>query len=261
MAKSKTSSSQAKTTAHRTIELPKRRWYNPRTWRRNLPLPPRKKISNVRQLVKTTFSMLKSEWRTFAGISIVYGFGVLIFVRSFSISSSAVESVASKQGFMGKLGGTVSQIANLLNDANIDRVAQYEIYGAIGIGILALASFVYGFRKKIFKTPYQRELDKIYRYHDGIIVRASRPTDLSGKRIVAVKSFDDMLNLEEELKLPIVAASVSAEATQFMIIRDDVVYAYILGKLPAPHHGRSLEEIAATVRTDSPKPKPPRKIQ
>jgi hypothetical protein len=67
-----------------------------------------------------------------------------------------------------------------------------------------------------------------------------------------------MLNLEEELKLPIVAAAVSAEATQFMIIRDDVVYVYTLGKLPTKNHGRSLEEIAANVRTTSETPKPPK---
>lgn len=150
------------------------------------------------------------------------------------------------------------QVVPKTAQASIDRIAQYEQYGAIGVGVLALAAFVYGFRKKIFKTPYQRELDKIYRYHDGIIVRASRPADLSGKRILAVKSFDDMLNLEEELKLPIVAAAVSAEATQFMIIRDDVVYVYTLGKLPTKNHGRSLEEIAATVRTAPEVSKPPK---
>lgn len=153
------------------------------------------------------------------------------------------------------------QVVAKTAQASVDQWAQYERYAAGGVALLAMAAFVYGLRKKIFKTPYQRELDKIYRYHDGIIVQASRLADLSGKRIVALKSFDDMLNLEEELKLPIVAANVSAEATQFMIIRDDVVYVYTLGKLPPAHHGRSLEEIAATVRTDSPRPKPLRKIQ
>lgn len=153
------------------------------------------------------------------------------------------------------------QVVPKAAQASIDRFAQYEQYAAIGVGVLALVAFAYGFRKKIFKTPYQRELDKIYRYHDGIIVRASRPADLSGKRVVAVKSFDDMLNLEEELKLPIVAAAVSAEATQFMIIRDDVVYVYTLGKLPTTAHGRSLEEIAATVRTEPQAPKPPRPLK
>lgn len=150
------------------------------------------------------------------------------------------------------------QVVAKAAQADIDRLAQYEWYGAAAVSVLALASFVYGFRKKIFKTPYQRELDKIYRYHDGIIVRANRPTDLSGKRVVSVKSFDDMLNLEEELKLPIVAASVGLEATQFMIISDDVVYVYTLGRLPSQNKGRSLEDIAAKVQVSAAPPKPPR---
>lgn len=170
------------------------------------------------------------------------------------------------------------QIVTMAAQEGIDKWTQYELYGAIGLGALAVASFIFGLRKRIFKTPYQRELDKIYRYHEGIIVRASRAADLSGKRVMSVKSFDDMLNLEEELKLPIVAASVSATATQFMIIRDDVVYVYTLGKLPPARHGRSLEEIAEAVKSDtdnveleptveeqSPQPsrppKPPRRIQ
>lgn len=145
---------------------------------------------------------------------------------------------------------------------NVDKQAQYETYGVIALGGLALAAFVYGFRRQIFKTPYQRELDKIYRYHDGIIVHASRPPDLAGKRIVTMKSFDDMLNLEEELKLPIVAASVGVAATQFIIIRDDVAYMYLLGHLPV-RRGTSLEQIEASVghKLETRPAQHPRKIQ
>lgn len=54
---------------------------------------------------------------------------------------------------------------------------------------------------------------------------------MSGKRIVAVKSFDDILNLEEEVKAPIVSSEAGEHATRFMIIKDDVVYMYLLGSL------------------------------
>lgn len=141
------------------------------------------------------------------------------------------------------------QVVTAAAQTGNDRRDQYENYGAIALGLLATASFIYGFRRQIFKTPYQRELDKIYRYHEGIIVRASRQTDMTGKHVVVVKSFDDMLNLEEELKLPIVATALNAEATRFTIIRDDVVYAYTLGRTPVTTHGRSLEEISDTVTT------------
>ncbi len=157
------------------------------------------------------------------------------------------------------------QVVTASAQTQVDKQAQYETYGAILLGGLALAALTYGFRRQIFKTPYQRELDKIYRYHDGIIVRASRRADLTGKHVVPVKSFDDMLNLEEELKLPIVATALSAEATRFTIIRDDVVYAFTLGRVHAKNE-TSLEQIEETLTQklgDTPsKPRPTRpKIQ
>ena len=86
----------------------------------------------------------------------------------------------------------------------------------------------YGLRKRIFKTSYQRELDKIYRYHDGIIVRTKHPVDISDDKIVPMRSFDDMLNLEEELKTPIIANEISNSSTEFMIIKSGVVYRYVI---------------------------------
>jgi hypothetical protein len=110
-----------------------------------------------------------------------------------------------------------------------DILAKYEFNVAIGVALVGFIAVIYGFRKQIFKSPYQRELERIYRYHDGIIVRASRPANLANKNIVAVQSFDDILNIEEEIKAPIIASPVGENATQFLIARDDIVYVYTLG--------------------------------
>lgn len=104
-----------------------------------------------------------------------------------------------------------------------------EILGGV-LAFLGIVSLIYGLRRQIFKSSYQRELDRIYRYHDGIIIRANKPADIDDKKAVSVQSFDDMLNLEEELKVPIVASPAGSEAMHFVIIRDDVVYVYTLGK-------------------------------
>lgn len=114
-----------------------------------------------------------------------------------------------------------------------DILSRYEIVIAVVFGLAGLASMVYGFRRQIFKSPYQRELEKIYRYHDGLIIRASRPANLANKNIVAVESFNDILNIEEEIKAPIIASPAGPSATQFLITRDDVVYVYTLGELSA----------------------------
>ncbi len=111
------------------------------------------------------------------------------------------------------------------NIRNIERTAA-AVVGLLGAGLL-----VYSLRRQIFKSAYHRELDRIYRYHDGIIIRASKPVDLTGKHVVAVESFDDMLNLEEEMKTPIVASQVSAEATRFTILSGNDAYAYTLGEV------------------------------
>lgn len=115
------------------------------------------------------------------------------------------------------------------------------------VALVGLVLLIYGFRAQIFKTPYHRELDRIFRYHDGIIIRASKPANLQNKNVVDVQSFDDILNLEEEMQAPIVAAPAGAEATQFIILRDDVAYVYTLGKPlleaePIEEVGLSMDE-------------------
>ncbi len=143
------------------------------------------------------------------------------------------------------------QIVTASIQTGVDRQSQYETYGALALGVLSLVSFVYGLRKQIFKTPYQRELEKIYRYHDGIIIRAAHQADLSKKSIVQVKSFEDMLNLEEELKSPIVSSPAGLDATRFTIIYSDVAYQYTLGKI-TPDNAKTLEEIQASLGDDLP---------
>lgn len=130
-------------------------------------------------------------------------------------------------------------------------------YIEIAAGAIALAGLlllVYGFRSQIFKTPYQRELDRIFRYHDGIIIRASKPAKLQGKNVVSVQSFDDILNLEEEMKTPIIAAPAGAEATNFIIHRDDIAYVYTLGKPLLEQE--SIDDVDLSTMTESEETKP-----
>lgn len=122
------------------------------------------------------------------------------------------------------------QVASQQEKQGEDNYRQYELIAAGVLAILGLAGIVYGLRKQIFKSAYQRELEKIYRYHDGIIIKAHKAADHEGLRVVPVQSFDDMLNLEEEIKEPIVASPAGGEATRFSIVRGDVIYVYTLGK-------------------------------
>lgn len=64
-------------------------------------------------------------------------------------------------------------------------------------------------------------------------MRASRHPDVLHKTVVDLQRFEDILNLEEELRSPIIASESGDTATRFMIIKGDVVYVFVLGVLPA----------------------------
>ena len=83
------------------------------------------------------------------------------------------------------------------------------------------------------RNPYQRELNKIYRYHDGLIIRTQKPLTLKGRDVIEVNGFDDLLNLSEELRAPIIANKLSPEATRFLIVQDTTFYSYLVGRLTA----------------------------
>ena len=110
-------------------------------------------------------------------------------------------------------------------------VSTYEIPVAVVLLLLGVCLSLYGFRKQIIKPPYQRELARINRYYDGIIVRARKPVSLkNSKTIVELNSFDDLLNIAEEAGSPIVAYELSAIATRFVITSEDTAYVFTLGR-------------------------------
>lgn len=141
-----------------------------------------------------------------------------------------------------------------------ERTTQLQLFGGAALVVAGIVLVGYGMRRRIFKSAHQRELDKIYRLHDGIIVRTSRPTDLTDYHVVPMRSFDDMLNLEEELKSPIIADEISSTLTHFLIAHNSVMYLYKLGDsndttnrdiasrttaqaLAAAHHPRVAREV------------------
>ncbi len=85
-------------------------------------------------------------------------------------------------------------------------------------------------RRSVERNPYRRELHRIYRYHDGLIIRTKKPLDLKGREGLSVASFDDLLTLSEELRTPIIASELSDEATRFVVLHEAMVYSFLLGR-------------------------------
>jgi len=81
------------------------------------------------------------------------------------------------------------------------------------------------------RNPYQRAVAKIYRYHDGVIIRTNRPIELREREVISVKTFDDLLNVSDELRSPVIANELSDTATQFVVLHETTVYVYLVGRL------------------------------
>ena len=110
-------------------------------------------------------------------------------------------------------------------------IASAIILFAIGLVIMG----VHPWRNRYFgRTPYQRALARIYRYHDGMIIKTNQPIDIKGREVISVESFDDLLSLSEELRVPIIAGEISDEATRFVILHEVTIYTFLLGHIVAP---------------------------
>ena len=124
-------------TSARRLDLPKRHWYNPRTWRRNIALPPRSKLSSTTNLLRQTYGMLKKDWPTFFGITTMYGVGVFIFVKSFSVGT------ATTTGSTSSVLGALNRFGTMLSSASSSFSAASGIYQIIVSTICALALIWY----------------------------------------------------------------------------------------------------------------------
>ena len=86
--------------------------------------------------------------------------------------------------------------------------------------------------KKLFmftnKSEYERNLNKILKNYDDIIVNTSTIIDVNKYKLIEINEFKEILNLSRELLLPIMNYKVSYKETWFYVIKDDILYRYII---------------------------------
>ncbi len=98
--------------------------------------------------------------------------------------------------------------------------------------IVCLIFFVYLF-KIIFniksKNNYSRKLDRILKTYGSIIVEVLNPVKEEKYEIVEVKNFDEMIDLEEELRIPITFNEViPTRYGIFTLVYNNTIYKYSL---------------------------------
>lgn len=104
----------------------------------------------------------------------------------------------------------------------------------IGILLLmvAIALFVIFF-KTLFdfeeKPPYVLKLNRILKEYGEIIVEVVNPISSKGLNVVEVKGFNELIDLEEELRIPITFYEIKKDREgEFVIVHDKLYYHYVL---------------------------------
>lgn len=106
-----------------------------------------------------------------------------------------------------------------------------KVYVGIIVFIIDLLIFISLF-DKIFinkKSLYLKTLDKIMKDYSEIIIESSTNLNYDDLEILDIKTFDDMVDIEEEFKSPImVYESIKNKESWFIVVNGSYAYRYIL---------------------------------
>lgn len=97
---------------------------------------------------------------------------------------------------------------------------------------IILIMFIPSFKKIIFrkeKSKFNNELNKILKQYGDIIVETTTPIESDKKNVIEVKNFNEMIDLEEELRIPILLYKTPEKnEVWFAIAHDEQLYRYVL---------------------------------
>ena len=121
----------------------------------------------------------------------------------------------------------------LLDETNVKK--SNIVLLTIGIILFAISAFgILNIIRKIIsadrRTDYEVALNRILKNYGDIVAEIVTPTETGNMRVIDVKNFDQLLDIEEEIRMPILFyETVEGEEGEFTIIYDNIVYRYILG--------------------------------
>lgn len=108
----------------------------------------------------------------------------------------------------------------------------YKIFGftAFGLGAMSTVWFVLIFVKSgENKFNYNKNLNKILKTYDGIIVNVTQLPSLDGLKIIKVSKFNELLDAHSEVRLPINYIE-SEFGAYFILFNDRIAWCYTLEK-------------------------------
>ena len=79
------------------------------------------------------------------------------------------------------------------------------------------------------KTYYSKAIYTILKNYGDIVAEVIKPVDISNLNVIDVKNFDQMLDVEEELRVPIMFfETIKGKEGWFVLVHNDLAYRYVL---------------------------------
>ena len=121
---------------------------------------------------------------------------------------------------------------NIIQKADAEEVNKNQEYTGIILIVVGIITFIILF-KKLFnikpKNHFNTELQKILKSYGDVIIELVNGINEEGMDIVLVKGFNELLDLEEELRIPInFLETYPNYEGEFSIVHDKIIYKYIL---------------------------------
>lgn len=97
--------------------------------------------------------------------------------------------------------------------------------------LMVLLYFIRNEMKQNVKNEYKVALNRILKSYGDIVAEVVSPIETNYMKIVEVKNFDQLLDIEEEIRMPILFyETIPDEEGEFVIIYDNMAYRYIISE-------------------------------
>ena len=223
-------------------------------WSKKFSLVPTKKDTKndiynfkVQEKIKIDYSKydtLAKKFREEYGVASDTKLTVVVSINSTSNSKEYNKAINDNKTIkivmpLNKVVTDVTISGNTPTKSNITEVVKGERNINYALLVIAVIMFVISTPVcaitfyKLFKitnvSQYMVQLRKILKSYGDIIAEVTTKPDLRGLNIIEVKEFDDLINIEEELRVPILYYELERDnEAWFIITTGNQVYRFIL---------------------------------
>lgn len=135
-----------------------------------------------------------------------------------------------EQAFQISTKTTTNENQNISKITNTKRTVNTVTMILTTIAFVITIIIFFKYCQKAFvsnETPYRKKLNRILKEYGDIIVEINSLMDMSNLSIIEVKSFNELIDLEVELRIPILYYENGIEGW-FMIVQGNQLYRFVL---------------------------------